>query len=86
MPSQFADRDSWMGRYLPGVPEDAEGRRLFIREWLVDLDAQVANAYRHLLIGRYGEQGSRTRYAEAFEVCEYGAPADAATLDQLFPR
>ncbi|MFN6203155.1 MAG: PIG-L family deacetylase, partial [Acidobacteriota bacterium] len=77
---------SWMGRYLPGVPADDEGRRVFIREWLVNLDAEVANNYRDLLIKRYGEQGSRTRYAEAFEVCEYGAPADWETLNQLFPR
>jgi LmbE family N-acetylglucosaminyl deacetylase len=86
MPSQFADRDSWMGRYLPGVPDDDIARRDFIREWLVNIDVTVANQYRDLLVKRYGEQGRQTRHAEAFELCEYGAPADWELLDQLFPR
>ncbi len=87
MPSQFADRDSWMGRYLPGVPDDEEGRRRFIREWLIEMDAEVADTYRHMLVARYGEaRATEIRYAEAFELCEYGAPASREELDQLFPR
>lgn len=87
MPSQFADRDSWMGRYLPGVPEGDEERKNFIREWLISWDSDVANQYRDLLVKRYGEeQGQAIKYAEAFELCEYGAPASWEVLDQLFPR
>lgn len=86
MPSQFADRDSWMGRYLPGVPEDDEGRKNFIRDWLIDRDADVANQYRALLTDRYGAaRGKEIKYAEAFELCQYGAQPTAAQLNELFP-
>ena len=87
MPSQFADRDSWMGRYLPGVPDDEDARRVYTREWLIAFDAEVANDYRDLLVKRYGEERGRAiRYAEAFELCEYGSPASWEVLDELFPR
>lgn len=37
--------------------------------------AKVAAKYRKELIQRYGtERGSKVRYAEAYEVCEYGSP------------
>ncbi|HEX4950899.1 MAG TPA: PIG-L family deacetylase [Blastocatellia bacterium] len=86
MPSQFADRDSWLGRYLPNVPEDADERRGFIREWLIDRDAAVADKYRALLVQRYGaEQGAAVKYAEAFELCQYGAQPSAEELQNIFP-
>lgn len=86
MPSQFADRDSWMGRYLPGVPEDDEGRKNFIRDWLIERNADVANRYRDLLVQRYGEdRGRQIRYAEAFELCQYGSQLSDAQLSELFP-
>jgi N-acetylglucosamine malate deacetylase 1 len=87
MPSQFADKDSWLGRYLPGVPDDDAGRKEFIREWLIARDADVADKFRADLIARYGEpQGNAFKYAEAFEVCQYGAQPTVAELDALFPR
>ena len=86
MPSQFADKDSWMGRYLPGVPDDDEARKNFIRDWLTDRDADVANNYRDLLVRRYGEErGRQIRYAEAFELCQYGSQPTASELSELFP-
>ncbi|MCI0338425.1 MAG: PIG-L family deacetylase [Acidobacteria bacterium] len=86
IPSQFADRDSWMGRYLPGVPEDDDGRKKFIHDWLIGMDAEVADRYRNLLVQRYGEeQGRKISYAEAFELCQYGSQPSAAELSQLFP-
>jgi LmbE family N-acetylglucosaminyl deacetylase len=86
MPSQFADKDSWMGRYLPGVPEDDLGRKIFITNWLIERDAIVASAYRDLLVRRYGEeQGQKIAHAEAFELCQYGSQPSAAELNELFP-
>jgi hypothetical protein len=47
----------------------------------------VANDYRELLVRRYGEeQGRQIRYAEAFELCQYGSQPSAAELDELFPK
>jgi LmbE family N-acetylglucosaminyl deacetylase len=49
--------------------------------------AAVANRYRDKLVELYGEeQGKKVRYAEAFEICEYGSrPRNAEELRRLFP-
>ena len=48
--------------------------------------AAVANRFRDKLIELYGEeQGKKVRYAEAFEVCEYGRRPNAEELRHLFP-
>ncbi|MFN0122056.1 MAG: PIG-L deacetylase family protein [Blastocatellia bacterium] len=86
MPSQFADRESWLGRYLPGVPDEEEARKKFIHDWLVNMDVEVANACRAQLVARYGaEKGGAARKAEAFELCQYGRQPSAAELNELFP-
>jgi N-acetylglucosamine malate deacetylase 1 len=37
-------------------------------------------------VQRYGEaQGHAIQYAEAFELCQYGAQPSAAELNELFP-
>jgi len=47
--------------------------------------AKTAARFRKELIEKYGaERGSRIRYAEAFEVCDYGAPLTAQLLDALY--
>ena len=48
--------------------------------------AKVAAKYRKELIERYGvEKGSKIRYAEAFEVSEYGSPLSVELAEKLFP-
>ena len=48
--------------------------------------AKTAARFRKELIQRYGkDRGSRVRYAEAFELCEYGAPLTDALKEKLFP-
>lgn len=48
--------------------------------------AQTAARFRAELIEKYGsERGSKVRYAEAFEVCEYGAPLTDELKSKLFP-
>ena len=48
--------------------------------------ARPADEFRPELIARYGaERGEQVRYAEAFEICEYGRQPDADMLDALFP-
>jgi LmbE family N-acetylglucosaminyl deacetylase len=57
----------------------ARGR---LRNWF----GCVADCYRDELIECYGEeQGRQVRYAEAFEICEYGRQPTTAELKRLFP-
>lgn len=47
--------------------------------------AKTAARFRKELIERYGkEKGSKVRYAEAFEVCEYGSPLTEEMKNELF--
>lgn len=55
------------------------------RGWAVRF-AKTAARFRSELIKKYGEEkGGKIRYAEAFEVCEYGKPLDDETKTLLFP-
>ncbi len=46
----------------------------------------TANRFRAKLIELYGEeQGKNVRYAEAFEICEYGRRPSAEEIRRLFP-
>lgn len=48
--------------------------------------AKPAARFRKALLAAYGlEAGSRIRYAEAYEVCPYGAKLTEATKEALFP-
>jgi LmbE family N-acetylglucosaminyl deacetylase len=86
LPSQFADADSWQARYRANVPADEAGRKAFLMDGVKQRSADVANQYRDLLVKLYGEKKGRgIRYAEAFELNQYGSPATADELKTLFP-
>jgi LmbE family N-acetylglucosaminyl deacetylase len=86
MPSQFADADSWQARYRGNAPADPAARAAFILGQVQQRSADVANQYRNLLVKLYGEQrGRRIKYAEAFELNQYGSPATVDELKQMFP-
>jgi LmbE family N-acetylglucosaminyl deacetylase len=51
-----------------------------------NIDAGVANRFRDDLVKWYGpEKGKTIRFAEAFEVCEYGSRPNQQELRRLFP-
>ena len=86
MPSQFGDADSWQGRTRPNVPADEAGRKAFLIESVKQRSAAEANKYRNLLVELYGEQkGRAVKYAETFELNQYGSAATVAELKRLFP-
>jgi LmbE family N-acetylglucosaminyl deacetylase len=86
MPSQFADADSWQGRYGRNVPTDEAGRKAYIMDSVKQRNADVAEQYRNLLVQLYGEQKGRgVKYAEVFELNQYGRQATADELKKLFP-
>jgi LmbE family N-acetylglucosaminyl deacetylase len=70
-------------------PSDPEGRRkrqAEVRESLARRYAGAADQYREALVRFYGEQRGRAiRYAQAFEVCEYGRRPSQDELKKLFP-
>jgi N-acetylglucosamine malate deacetylase 1 len=71
---------------LEQVPESEAARRAWLPGRYVPWFEAAADACREKLVEIYGERrGATVRCAEAFEVCEYGAPADAAELRRLFP-
>lgn len=86
LPSQFGDADSWQARYGRNVPTDEAGRKAYLMEAVRQRSADVANQYRDLLVKLYGEpEGRKIKYAEAFELNQYGSPATQDELKQLFP-
>jgi hypothetical protein len=86
LPSQFGDADSWQARYGRNVPTDEAGRKAFLLDIVKQRNADVANQYRNLLVQLYGEQKGRSiKYAEAFELNQYGSAATADELKKMFP-
>jgi LmbE family N-acetylglucosaminyl deacetylase len=87
MPSQFGDADSWQGRTLANVPAGDRERQAWLIEQVKTRSADVANKYRERLVAVYGaEQGQRIKYAEAFELSQYGRQAKIDELKQMFPK
>ena len=86
MPSQFGDRGSWQARTRPNVPEGEQQRQAFLLESVQRRSADVAEQYRSRLVELYGAERARgVRYAEAFELSEYGSQVPVDELKRLFP-
>jgi LmbE family N-acetylglucosaminyl deacetylase len=70
-------------------PKDAAEREARRKHGLVafkNRSAWTADRHRKKLIELYGEElGKKIRYAEAFEICEYGRQPNAEELRRLFP-
>ena len=86
MPSQFGDKDSWQGRTLPNVPAGDRERQAYLLELVKKRNVAVADEFRQRLIALYGkEKGQAIKYAEAFQLGQYGRQASLEELKQLFP-
>jgi hypothetical protein len=86
MPSQFADEDSWQGRTVPNVPPGDTDRAAFLLDMFKKRNEAVANQYRDRLVALYGEErGRKVKYAEAFQLGQYGRQAPADELKAMFP-
>ena len=63
-----------------------ELRRAWLRERWDRRQSGEANQYRSSLLKWYGdEKGAAVKYAEAFEICEYGSQPSDAEIRRLFP-
>ena len=86
MPSQFGDKDSWQGRTLPNVPSSDGERQAYLLELVKKRNLAVADEFRQRLVALYGkEKGQAIKYAEAFQLGQYGRQATVEELKQLFP-
>jgi LmbE family N-acetylglucosaminyl deacetylase len=81
--SQMYEWLPWVAGNLENVPKDAAARRRWLRETRA---GQPTSAVRVALVKWYGpEKAKAVRYAEAFEICEYGTRPDEAMIRKLFP-
>jgi LmbE family N-acetylglucosaminyl deacetylase len=86
MPSQFGDKDSWQGRTLPNVPAGDREREAYLLDIVKKRNEDVANQYRDRLIALYGQEaGKKVKYAEAFQLGQYGRQASVDELKRMFP-
>jgi LmbE family N-acetylglucosaminyl deacetylase len=70
----------------PNDPEKREARVKDVRRSHEQRNASSANRYREQLKKWYGpEKGQAIKYAEAFEICEYGVRPDEKRIRELFP-
>ena len=70
----------------PDDPEGQRRRREEVRKSFEGRFASTAQRFREGLVKWYGEElGKKAKYAEAFEICEYGRRPDAEEIRKLFP-
>lgn len=72
-------------RSVPPASDEA-GRREWLLEKWSERQGREANRFRAALIEQYGEErGTAVKYAECFEICEYGRQPTREELKELFP-
>jgi len=72
-------------RAVPPASDEA-GRRAWLRGKWEERQSREADKFRDQLVKLYGEQrGKQFRFAEAFELCEYGRRPSTEELKKLFP-
>lgn len=81
--SQMYEWLPWVAGNLDQVPKDPEARRQWLRK--SRLARTPAAPMREALRKWYGAQADSIKFAEAFEVCEYGSRPSEQDLRRLFP-
>jgi LmbE family N-acetylglucosaminyl deacetylase len=81
--SQVYEWLPWIGGYSNEVPKNQEERK----KWLAKrYDLKLSAEVRKTLELWYGkEKAAQVKYAEAFEICEYGTQPKEEDLRRLFP-
>jgi hypothetical protein len=68
------------------MPKDAAGRRKVAFARHGGRDSKIADKYREAMSKWYSaDQAQKIKYAEAFEICEYGRQPSAKEIKKLFP-
>jgi len=72
-------------RVVPPAADDAARRQWLKMRWAARQGGE-ANKHRALLVTFYGQEaGNAVRYAETFEICEYGRRPSPEEIRRLFP-
>jgi LmbE family N-acetylglucosaminyl deacetylase len=72
-------------RTIPSAA-DVEGRMKWLRQYWDKRQGDEADRFRDLLLEQYGQdRGKAIRYAETFEICEFGAQPAPEELPRYFP-
>jgi len=87
LPSQvYEGGASGSEAFMKDIPKDEAGRRAWAIQHHGGRYAAVADRYRDALTKWYGkDRGKSIKYAEAFEICEYGRRPGTEELKKLFP-
>ncbi|WP_165234720.1 PIG-L deacetylase family protein [Aquisphaera insulae] len=84
--SQFYEWNPWLAGEADQVPKDKAERKRWLAAANLPNFARTADRFRPKLIEELGEEkGKAVRYAEAFEVCEYGTQPTKDELRRIFP-
>ena len=74
--------------FVRSVPpeSDTSGRKAWLKARWQDRQSREADKARAVLLEMYGEEaGKAVKYAESFEICEYGRRPSSEELKKLFP-
>jgi LmbE family N-acetylglucosaminyl deacetylase len=81
--SQFYEWLPWIGNYEDELPQDPAKYKEFLLQKRM---AKPTGDVQKSLVKWYGDvHASKVRYAEAFEICEYGTQPSEADIRKLFP-
>jgi hypothetical protein len=73
-------------KLYPDDPAARRAREKAVRQSFDRRFAGTATRFREQLVKWYGQdEGSKVKYAEAFEICEYGRRPSQTELKKLFP-
>ncbi|MEA2063458.1 MAG: PIG-L deacetylase family protein [Gemmatimonadota bacterium] len=87
MESQVFEWIPWLEGKLDSVPASRPARLEWLSEQYAGHFENSAKRYRTLLTERYGKKNAATvKYAESFELCEYGDQPAREKLREIFPK
>ena len=73
---------------MRAIPPESNpvARKVWLKENWSRRQSAEASRHRELLVRLYGEEAGRAvKYAETFELCEYGSRPNRDELKKLFP-
>jgi len=83
--SQVYEWLPWVSGNLDKVPDDPSKRKDFLRNGFIG-NQKISEAKRQGLVKWYGtEKANSFKYAESFEICEYGHQPTDEEIRKLFP-